>query len=135
MGQFYSLEIYFEGKNKRCIKAKFIDSLKIIPFKVEVIAKSFGLEISKLKIDYNKPRPKNWKLTKEEKDYITNDVKIVAEALHQMFNKGLTKMTQGSNALSDYKKMTGKYRFKHFFPELDPEVDSDIRKRMNRVYE
>ena len=132
MGQFYSLEIYFEVKNKKCIKATFIDSLKIIPFKVEVIAKSFGLSISKLEIDYNKYRPKGWNLTKDERDYITNDVKIVAEALHQLFDKGLTKMTQGSNALSDYKKMTGKYRFKHFFPKLDPEVDEDIRKSYKR---
>ena len=56
MGQFYQITLYFSKGNKKVHKVTFIDSLKIIPFSVDQIAKSFNLEISKLKIDYNKPR-------------------------------------------------------------------------------
>lgn len=58
MGVFYSMTIYFEVKNKRTKKATFYDSLKIIPFSVKQIAKSFNLPIDKLEIDYFKERKK-----------------------------------------------------------------------------
>ena len=128
MGQFYQITLYFEKKNKKVHKVTFIDSLKIIPFSVDQIAKSFNLEISKLKIDYKKPRPKGWELTKEEREYITNDVLIVAKALNTIFSEDLTKMTQGSNALNDFKQILTKSKFNHYFPPLDYEVDKDLRK-------
>ena len=128
MGQFYQITLYFEKKNKKVHKVTFIDSLKIIPFSVDQIAKSFNLEISKLKIDYKKPRPKGWELTKEEREYITNDVLIVAKALNIIFSEDLTKMTQGSNALNDFKQILTKSKFNHYFPSLDYEVDKDLRK-------
>lgn len=127
LGQFYNIDVIFKRYNKKFIKATFYDSLKIIPFSVEAIAKSFNLPISKLEIDYMKPRKINHKLTEEEIAYIRNDVTIVAQALKQLFDKGLTKMTAASNALSDYKKIIGKNRFKHFYPELDSIIDKDIR--------
>lgn len=128
MGQFYQITLYFEKKNKKVHKVTFIDSLKIIPFSVDQIAKSFNLEISKLKIDYKKPRPKGWELTKEEREYIKNDVLIVAKALNTIFSEDLTKMTQGSNALNDFKQILTKSKFNHYFPSLDYEVDKDLRK-------
>ena len=128
MGQFYTITLYFEKSNKKCKKITFIDSLKIIPFSVEEIAKSFSLPISKLKIDYNKPRAKDYILTKEEKDYITNDVLIVAKALDFLFKQKLTKMTQGSNALGDFKEILKKSKFEHYFPKLEYEIDKDLRK-------
>lgn len=128
MGQFYQVTLYFEKKNKKVHKVTFIDSLKIIPFSVDQIAKSFNLEISKLKIDYKKPRPKGWELTKEEREYIKNDVLIVAKALNTIFKEDLTKMTQGSNALNDFKQILTKSKFNHYFPPLDYEVDKDLRK-------
>ena len=94
MGQFYSIVLYFEKGNKKVHKVTFFDSLKIIPFGVEQIAKSFNLPISKLKIDYKMERPKGWILTNEEKEYIKNDVLIVAKALKVLFDEGLEKMTQ-----------------------------------------
>ena len=127
MGMFYSIEVYFKVWNKKDKKVKFIDSLKIIPFGVEQIAKSFGLPISKLEIDYNEPRELGHKLTKEESDYITNDVKIVAMALDLLFKEGLTKITTASNALANYKETIGKSKFENLFPELDYDVDKDIR--------
>lgn len=116
LGMFYSLEIYFKKYSKTYKKITFYDSLKIIPMKVKDIAKSFNLPISKLEIDYKKPRPRNPILTQEEIEYIKNDVKIVAMALKTLFDKGLTKMTAASNSIADYKQIIGKNRFSHFFP-------------------
>lgn len=127
LGQFYNIEVIYKKMSKRYIKASFFDSLKIIPFSVSDIAKSFNLPISKLEIDYMNPRKRNHKLTQEEIEYIKNDVKIVAMALKTLFDKGLTKMTSASNALYDYKKIIGNNAFNHFFPELDSVIDSDIR--------
>lgn len=127
MGQFYQITLYFEKGNKTVHKVTFIDSLKIIPFSVEVIAKSFNLPISKLKIDYNKPRKLGHILTDEEREYIKNDVLIVAKALKVLFDEELKKMTQGSNALNDFKEILTKGKFAHYFPELDYDVDKDIR--------
>lgn len=132
MGQFYSIVLYFEKGNKKVHKVTFIDSLKIIPFSVEAIAKSFNLPINKLKIDYNLPRERNHILTKEEEEYIKNDVLIVAKALNVLFNEDLQKMTQGSNALNDFKQMLTLSKFNHYFPSLDYEVDKDLRKSYKR---
>ena len=128
MGQFYSIVLYFSKGNKKVHKVTFFDSLKIIPFGVEQIAKSFNLPISKLKIDYKMPREKGWILTKEEREYIKNDVLIVAKALKVLFDEDLQKMTQGSNALNDFKEILTKSKFEHYFPPLDFEVDKDLRK-------
>lgn len=128
MGQFYQVTVYFKKQNKKVHKITFIDSLKIIPFSVEEIAKSFNLPIRKLKIDYNKPRSRNHILTLEETEYIKHDVIIVAKALKVLFDEDLTRMTQGSNALNDFKELISKSRFLHYFPPLDFNVDKDIRK-------
>ena len=128
MGQFYTIVLYFKKGKKQVHKVTFIDSLKIIPFSVEQIAKSFNLPISKLQIDYNAERSRNHILTKEEKEYITNDVVIVAKALKVLFDEDLKKMTQGSNALNDYKEMISKSKFTRLFPQLEYEIDKDLRK-------
>lgn len=124
-GQFYSMEICFDrkGKEKDCLT--IYDSLKILPFSVAAIAKGFNLPISKLEIDYNETREKGHILTKEEVDYLRNDVEIMARALHILFEQGLTKITQGSNALFDYKRTVGTKNFNKWFPI--PDYDSDIR--------
>ena len=127
MGQFYSTTIYFEVIGKHRKKITIFDSLKIIPFSVEKIAKGFGLEISKLKIDYNKPREEGHILTKEEKEYIENDVLIVAYALEDIFTENLDRMTQGSNALKDYKSEFKTSRWDRLFPELKKELDEELR--------
>ena len=126
MGQFYSIEVYFEVRDKKHInKVKFLDSLKILNFSVEQIAKDFDLPISKLKIDYKADRPIGHQLTEEEVAYIRNDVEIMSRALQIMFDEGLTKMTIASDALADYK--TTLPNFKQYFPILPNDVDADIR--------
>ena len=128
MGIWYSIEIYFKLSKKKVKKVTIYDSLKIIPMPVVDIPKSFGIEEHKLEIDYNKPREKGHILTEEEKDYIKNDVVIVAKALKTLFDQKLNKMTTGSNALHNFKEIITKERFNHYFPELTPEADADIRK-------
>lgn len=127
LGQFYQITLYYSKGNKKVHKTTFIDSLKIINMSVDKIAKTYGLPISKLKIDYNAPREKDHELTDEEKDYIKNDVLIVAKALKVLFSEGLTRMTSASNALNDFKKILTVFKFMHYFPVLTMEVDKDIR--------
>lgn len=128
MGQFYQITVYFTKGNKKVHKVTFIDSLKIIPFSVDEIAKTFDLPISKLKIDYNEPREIGHILTEEENEYIKNDVLIVAKALKTLFDENLTYMTEGSNALHDFKSMITKSKYNHLFPTLDYKLDEDLRK-------
>lgn len=126
-GQFYSIEIFFNTKNKKHInKVTIYDSLKILNFSVEQIAEDFNLPIRKLEIDYLEKREKGHILTEQEIDYIKNDVEIMARALDIMFKEDLTKMTIGSDALHHYKKVNK--NFNKYFPILDYEIDKDIRK-------
>lgn len=124
-GQFYSMEICFKHRGKERESLIIYDSLKILPFSVAAIAKGFNLPISKLEIDYHETREKGHELTQQEIDYLRNDVDIVARALNTLFEQGLTKMTQGSNALYDYKQTVGTKNFNKWFPI--PDYDSDIR--------
>ncbi|MBQ8426183.1 MAG: hypothetical protein IJX16_00260 [Clostridia bacterium] len=124
-GQFYSIKIIFEKKGKKTNTVTIYDSLKILPFSVSQIAKGFNLPISKLEIDYKEKREVGHVLTQQEVDYLRNDVDIVARALHVLFTQGLDKMTQGSNALHDYKRMTGQKNFERWFPI--PDYDYDVR--------
>ena len=127
MGLFYSIEVYFEVKGRKTKKVTFIDSLKILNMSVEQVAKSFDLPISKLELDYNTPRERGHVLTEHEKDYITNDVKIMALALNVLFREGLDYMTAGSDGLHDFKNTHSIRKFNRMFPELNYNVDHDMR--------
>ena len=126
MGQFYSIEIYFHVTKKHTNKVTIFDSMKILNFSVEKIAKDFNLPIRKLELDYKEKREVGHILTPHEVDYIKNDVEIMARALEFMFNEKLLKMTIGSDALTSYKEMNK--NFSKYFPILDFNIDSDIRK-------
>lgn len=127
MGLFYSIEVYFEvGKKTR--KVTFIDSLKIINQTVESMPRTFKIPENKLEIDYNLPREVGHILTMEEEAYVKNDVVIVAKALKYLFDMGLTKMTAGSNALSEYKEIMRLNRFRSLYKPLNYEIDKDIRR-------
>ena len=127
MGLFYQIEVYFEV-GKKTKKVTFIDSLKIINQSVESMPETFKIEENKLEIDYNAPREVGHILTSVEEAYIKNDVVIVAKALKYLFDMGLTKMTAGSNALSEYKEITRLNRFRSLYKPLSYEIDKDIRR-------
>lgn len=128
-GEWYSITITHKAFNKRYVRTTIYDSLKKLPLKVSAIAKAFKLPESKGSIDYDKYRPIGYELTEEEREYITNDVVIVAKALYMQFEKGLSKMTIGSDALSNFKAdLGGKKAFKYIFPVMPIEIDNDFRK-------
>ena len=126
MGQFYAIEVYFTVKGRKVNKVTFHDSLKLLNFSVDDIAKSFDLPISKLELDYTAKREIGHQLTQHEIDYIHNDVKIMALALDTLYQQGLTKMTISGNALHSFKGMCK--NFKDLFPVLPLDVDADIRR-------
>lgn len=125
MGAFYSTRIIFEKKNRKTSKVTILDSLKIIPYSIDSIASIFGLPISKLEIDYKEYREPGHILTPEEVAYLKNDVTIASMALRILFDQGLEKMTQASNALYDYKRIIGMRKFEDWFPT--PDYDADVR--------
>ena len=89
---------------------------------------TFKIPENKLEIDYNAPREVGHILTGEEEAYIKNDVVIVAKALKYLFDMGLTKMTAGSNALSEYKNIMKINKFRALYKPLNYEIDKDIRR-------
>lgn len=113
------------NKSRHVNKVTLIDSLKILNFSVEKIAKDLKLPVQKLDLDYDTIREEGHELTPHEIDYIRNDVVIMAMALDGIFKQKLTKMTIGSDALSHYKKINK--NFKTYFPNIPYEIDSDIR--------
>ena len=115
-GNFYSMDICYKKYGRKRVGNTIIDSLKILPFSVEQIAKTFGLPMSKGEIDYSKYREPGYMLTEDEVDYLRRDVQIPAKALKLLFNQGLQEITQGSNALHDYKKILGDKLFNYRFP-------------------
>ena len=102
------------------------DSLKLLPFSVQQIAKTFNMDLMKGTIDYTKQRKPGYQPTQHEIDYVQNDVAIVAAALKHLFIEKMTAITIGANALKDYKRVFGEKQFYRTFPA--PEYDADIRK-------
>jgi hypothetical protein len=90
------------------VKNHFIeirDSLKLLPFSVKKIGESFGTKHKKLDMEYTGFRYAGCEITKEEQEYIANDVLVVKEALEIMFKQGHNKLTIGSCCLEEYKKI------------------------------
>lgn len=128
MGAWYSITIRFpdsQAGSKR--QVEIYDSLKILPMKIEQMPKSFNIPEHKLTLDYKEYRAPGHILTEHERDYVAADVIILAKALAFMRDNGQNKMTTGSCAIYDYKQRFGNKQFMHYFPELDPMMDRDIR--------
>lgn len=124
-GIFYSITMFFKILKKKNHKITFLDSLKLLPFKVAEIAKAFNLPIQKEEIDYTADREVGHELTIDEIHYLRNDCQIVAQALEILFQQGLTKNTTASNAMANYKEIITKKCFSRWFPE--PNYDADVR--------
>ena len=119
-GLYYAIEVIFYKKGKNIKKVTFYDSMKLLPMSVEKIANSFHLPMKKGKIDYDAHNdlPYGSPLTEEEKEYIINDVKIVAHAIGYFQSQGLDRITIGSCAMAEYKKIIGIRAFDRLFPTL-----------------
>lgn len=114
MGQWYTITI--KTRYDKIIEIR--DSLKLLPFSVAKIGKSFGTKHHKLEMEYTGYRYAGCDITPEEKEYIKNDVLVVKEALEIMFADGHTKLTIGACCLSEFKKTYGKEDYEAFFPDL-----------------
>jgi hypothetical protein len=122
MGQFYSMTVkWMDGA-----KTEFRDSAKKLPMQVSQIASAFELFEAKGDIDYHAYRPIGHEITRDERKYIINDVLIVAKAIKQQLDSGMTKLTIGADALAEYKSITGK-TFNAMFPILSDTMDAEIR--------
>lgn len=124
-GQHYSCKLRFN----RAHTVELLDSLKVVPLPIAKIPKAFGFEAEdvKLEIDYEAYREPGHELTQDEVAYIKEDVVIAARALKTLFDEGDTKITAGSNALSNYKRsIGGDKKFRKLFPV--PDYDEEVRR-------
>lgn len=113
MGQWYTIII---KKNNRYIELR--DSLKLLPFSIKRIGESFNTKHKKLEMEYKGFRFAGCNITDEEKEYISNDVLVLKEALEFMFNEGHNSLTIGSCCLAEYKSILGKKEFDALFPNI-----------------
>lgn len=122
------------------VKNHFIeirDSLKLLPFSVKRIGESFGTKHKKLDMEYTGFRYAGCEITKEEQEYIANDVLVVKEALEIMFKQGHNKLTIGSCCLEEYKKICRssleiQLDYTEMFPNLyDFKIDKQEHKYHN----
>ncbi|MBR6647598.1 MAG: hypothetical protein IKL09_08810, partial [Clostridia bacterium] len=114
LGQWY--EITIRVNNKYIV---IRDSLKLLPFSVKVLGKSFETKHRKLEMEYTGYRYAGCEITDAEKEYLANDLLVVKEALEVMFKEGHNKMTIGACCLAEFKK-SFEYGdlYDHMFPDL-----------------
>lgn len=122
------------------VKNHFIeirDSLKLLPFSVKRIGESFGTTHKKLDMEYTGFRYAGCEITKEEQEYIANDVLVVKEALEIMFKQGHNKLTIGSCCLEEYKNicrksLSNQLEYTEMFPNLyEFKIDKEKHKYDN----
>lgn len=104
------------------------DSLKKFPgTSVAALADMYGAEVGKGSIDYTADRPAGYRPTPDEWQYIRTDVDIVRTALRVAESLGNTRLTIGSDAMSEYRDTMGR-KFRGTFPLIDRDLDDWIRR-------
>lgn len=134
-GQYYSVTICsyrVQGTKsphteKKKVYTTIYNTANLIRLSVENMALKFGLEETKGEIDYNLNRPDGYLATPDERAYCKNDCIIAGKCLRKMLDMGLHKMTIGSNALADYKKMMGEKKYNYYFPPLTEYIETFCR--------
>lgn len=113
MGQWYVLQVKYKNKI-----IEFRDSLKLLPYSVERIGKTFGTQHMKTNIQYKGFRYAGCPITDLEKEYIKNDVLVIKEALEIMFDEGHNKLTIGSCCLAEFKTTISDQTYSLALPDL-----------------
>lgn len=113
MGQWYWIKI---KRNKTTLEIR--NSLKLMPTSLKNIGKSFKTKHQKLDMIYEGMRYAYCDITKEEQDYIRNDVLVLKEGLEKMFNKGHDSLTIGSCCMKEFKSFYTKSEYDRLFPNL-----------------
>lgn len=129
-GAWYTVTVKINGHY-----IQFRDSLKLLPFSVKSIGKSFDTKHKKLEMEYEGYRYPNCHISEEEKAYIKNDVLVVREALEIMFNEGHNKLSIGSCCLAEFKEITqSASNRKTYFNYLDHICDLSRYKLDMEIY-
>lgn len=115
------------------------DSLKLLPFAVKKIGKSFKTKHQKLDMEYKGFRFAGCPITDKECEYIANDVLVVKEALEIMFSEGHDSLTIGGCCMKEFKKLYRNHRstqetdwladeeYQFLFPDLtEIPLDKDL---------
>lgn len=111
-GSWYTITLKYNKNNYVEIR----DSLKLLPFSVKRIGKSFETKHKKTEIEYEGYRTAYGKITDEEREYIANDVLVIKEALEIMQQRGHDKLTIGACCYSEFKKGYSRSEFSEMFP-------------------
>lgn len=116
MGQWYKIII----RTNKYKTIEIYDSLKLLPFSLNVLAKNFGTKHQKLEMEYKGFRFPDCPRTPKEDKYIGNDVLVLKEALEIMFSLGHNSLTIGSECLKTYKAMIddGLGKWESYFPNI-----------------
>ena len=113
LGQWYRIFVKIDDHI-----IEFRDSMKLLPFSVKRIGKSFKTKHQKLDMEYEGFRYAGCEITDEEKAYISNDVMVIKEAIELMFTQGHKKLTIGSCCLAEYKRLIGRNAYESYFPNV-----------------
>lgn len=120
-GQWYKILIKYRNKF-----IEIRDSLKLLPFSLDTIAKAFNTPHKKLTMEYEGFRYANCPVTKDELEYFYGDLYVLKEALEIMFDEGHNKLTIGACCLSEFRNIVTTPFYTAMFPDLysiqiDPE--------------
>lgn len=102
------------------------DSYKLLPYSLDKITTDLKVKHPKLSMDYYGRRRAYCDISDEEKAYIGNDVLGLREALELMFDRGLDKLTIGSNCMSEFKEDYKKIWDDLFSDLKSIEIDSSV---------
>lgn len=113
MGVWYKIVVRIDGHY-----IEIRDSLKLLPFSVREIGKSFKTKHKKLDMKYTGYRYPGCEITDKEKEYIANDVLVVKEAIEFMFEQGHKRLTIGACCLNEFMSQIPKYDYDAWFPDI-----------------
>jgi len=119
MGVWYSITLEFQE-----FKITFRDSLKIMNFSIDTMAKLFNMPVAKGETPLLEYKPKEIKTIWIE--YVKTDVAILARGIYAMYyDEHFTKFTSASEALTEFKRIfkDDGNKFRQYFPKLEKDID------------
>lgn len=126
-GAHYSRYVHLKDGRRFEIR----DSAKKYPgTTVADLASMYGAPASKGTIEYEKIRPIGYQPTPEEWKYQDDDVIILRTALRVTRAAGALGLTVGGDALTEYKRLMKRGKFRQTFPILDRDTDEFMRRAL-----
>lgn len=120
-GQWYSIDVNLGNG-----MVHFWDTYKLIPMSVAKMGdpkKGFPIQHHKLSIDYTLHNGAGEVITKEEEDYILNDIYVVRECLQIMYANGLDRETIGSCAINGFRtSFVDTRQYREYIPDMSVKI-------------